>query len=197
MAFKKICQVGLLIASFCFMLPASALAENPFGQTFQINTRLNSFYGKPTWVLIIRDEDTGQILPYEFDFLAEENFWVGFTFSHSYRITSSRLQFGPPNCKIDNFCHLEDGIIKGESFIITLTGDLTPNRFTNSCHVLRYKNFPFPIADISPDEPPPSAAPSSSEAPLSALNNTVPASANTVINTITNAVAPMISKVVG
>jgi len=121
-----------------------AAAQTPLGQTLQINTRFRSIIGKPTWLLIIRDIDTGIVLPYLFDIRNNQDFWVAFTFARDYRVTVSELKFGP-FAVIHNFCHLEDGILSGKSMIITLTGDLTPSRQTAKCHVLKYNDSAFPI----------------------------------------------------
>jgi hypothetical protein len=150
MAIKKICQAGWLCLGL-FAIATAAAQNNPFGQSFQINTYLKSYVGQPTWVIIVRDEDNGQVLPYQFYFSELNNFWIGFTFAHSYRVIVSDLQFGPPNAIIHNFCHLQDGILDRQSISVTLQGDLTPNRHTSQCHVMRYKNYSFPIANSNDD----------------------------------------------
>jgi len=123
---------------------ASCAQENPFGQNLQINTRLTSIVGKPTWLLMIREVETGLVSPYIFDIKNNDNFWIAFTWGHSYRITASTLQFGP-YAVIKNFCRLESGILSGESMVITLKGKLTPYRGSSQCFVQKYKNSSFPI----------------------------------------------------
>jgi hypothetical protein len=146
MTIKKLCRAGLL--SLFILGSQSLLAQdNPLGQTFQINTHLSCIVGKPSWLIIVRDEETGQVLPFLYDINTEDNFWLGFTFSHAYRVITSELDFGPPNAKIHNFCHLQDGILDHESFTATLSGPLTPNRYTSTCHVTRYKQYSFPIVN--------------------------------------------------
>ena len=128
------------------------------GQTIQIYTRFHSFVGQPSWLLIIRDVDHGQNIPYLFDIKKGDNMWVAMTFSRNYLITVSSLQFSPyrmyPNrnyprtyssAKINNFCGLESNgsIIRDESLYIVLSGDLTPNRDRFTCHVSRYKDMNF------------------------------------------------------
>jgi hypothetical protein len=194
MAIKKICQSVLLSACLISMLNVHA-QDSPFGQTFQINTRLNSYVGKPSWLLIIRDVQTGQVLPYLYDFNGTDNFWVGFTYAHTYQVTVSELEFGPPNAKIHNFCHLEDGILDRESFTVSLSGDLTPNRRTSYCHVLKYKNFAFPIVDTSESS---RSGGDTSSASTNDLAPSTPGNATSAItNAVTNAVGNGVSNGVG
>lgn len=125
-----------------------SFAQDLPGQSIQIQTFLRAFEGKPSWLIKVRDVDTGAIYPYLFDVSNEENTWVEIIFARHYRIIESTMNFGPPPCaQIRNYCHLEDGILKNKSFAITLTGKLTPNRFTSSCHILKYKNYQFPIVE--------------------------------------------------
>lgn len=138
MVIKYLCQVGLISMCLLGISASTARADNPMGQTFQLTADLNSYVGKPQWVLILRDVNTGRVMPYIFPINKLNNVWVGFTLTRAYRVTVSRLQFGPPETTITNFCHLEDGIITGKSLIVRVSGDLTPNRHTATCHVTRY-----------------------------------------------------------
>jgi hypothetical protein len=154
--------LSLLMTSCLFAAPLYAgEGDNGFGQTIQIYTRLQSFVGKPSWLIIIRDVDNGQNIPYLFDIKRGNNFWVALTFSRNYMITVSDLQFSPyrtysnrtnpyTSAKISNFCHLESNgrVIRGESLYITLEGDLTPYN-TYSCHVSSYRDTNFSIAPPS------------------------------------------------
>ena len=137
---------GLLI-SLALVLD-TAQANDGVGQTLQISTHFRTVYGTPSWLLIIRDVNTGRVLPYQFDIVKESNFWVAFTYGHTYRITASSLTFGP-YAKIDNFCNLENGIITGQSMMIRLTGVLSP---VNSyhCYVSKFKSEQFTI--VTPTE---------------------------------------------
>lgn len=119
---------------------SKAYSQSSFGEMIQINTDLSSFIGRPSWTLIIRDVQTGQVLPYLFDFYTEQNFWIAFTAGHSYRIMASNLKFGP-YATISNFCHLENGVLNGESFIVTLKGQLSPDPCSYTCTVRKYKNL--------------------------------------------------------
>lgn len=132
------------------------LADNAgLGQTIQINTRLRSFLGKPSWLLIIRDVDHGENIPYLFDFSRGNNFWIAFTRSRNYLITVSNLQFSTyksrlneyKTYRINNFCQLESfgRIVRGQSMVINITGDLTPDSCTFSCHFSKYDDFDFTI----------------------------------------------------
>lgn len=134
-------------------LPVSAQPEEGgFGQTIQIHTRIHSFTGRPSWLLIVRDVDHEQNIPYIFDFRSGSNYWVALTYGRNYLITVSELQFSPyrknpyktnpyTSAKINNFCQLESGgrIRRGESLYITIDGDLTPYSNTYRCHVSSYR----------------------------------------------------------
>jgi hypothetical protein len=149
-ALKKICQLFLLSTCLLNALPIKA-QDNPLGQTFQINTRLQSYYGKPAWLIIINDIDTGTVTPYFYPIYETENFWFSFTFAHRYRVSISDLQFGPPDAVIHNFCHLRNTVFNQESIVINLTGNLTPDKRTSECHMQRYKEYTFPIAEPTED----------------------------------------------
>jgi hypothetical protein len=145
---KKIGQLILLSASL--MIQPCYAQDNPLGQTFQINTRLDSYVGKPAWVIIVKDVATGQVVPYFFPIYEQDHFWINFTFTNAFRVILSELQFGPPDVTIKNFCHLQDGILDRESLIISLTGKLTPDRSTSFCSVQRFKSYSFPIVTPAP-----------------------------------------------
>src|SRR3990167_5866017 len=115
---KKLTQ-KVLVAVLSTLITGSVFADpDDFGQTIQIYTQLKSFVGKPSWLLMIRDVDHGQNIPYMYDFEKGDNFWLAFTFGRNYLITASRLVFNPYNRKkINNFCGLESEgqIIRGQS----------------------------------------------------------------------------------
>jgi hypothetical protein len=139
MAVKKFWRFLLLTLSFIL---SSASYSQSMSQTLQITTRFSSFITKPTkptWLLIVRDMETGKLLPYIFDINKNDNFWIAFTAGRSYRITASSVTFGP-FAKINNFCNLENGIISGKSMIITLTGELSPDPNRLRCNVMKYQN---------------------------------------------------------
>lgn len=145
---RWIAQIGwFLIIAFTFG-PAHA-DENELGQTIQIYTRLHSFVGKPSWLLIIRDLDHNQNIPYLYEFKRGDHFWLAFTFGRNYLIQVSNLKFNPYRYKINNFCQLESAgrVIRGESLSIMITGDLSPNTDTFNCHVLKYTDSNFTIVN--------------------------------------------------
>ena len=145
MARKRVCQVVLL--SIGLLSALSSHAQNNFlGQTVQINTYLNTIIGKPSWLLIVRDVETGQVIPYQFHFKNTENAWIAPTFARAFRVTVSTLQFGSSTF-ITNFCGLEDGILSRESLFVSLTGTLSPDPRSVQCHVRKYLNYSFPIAN--------------------------------------------------
>lgn len=133
----------LLIVGFVFLLGSGSLFANPdqddFGQTIQINTQFHSFLGHPSWLLVIRDLDHGQNIPYLYDFDRGTNFWLAFTYGGNYLITASTLTFNPYHQTVNNFCGLESRgrIMRGVSLYITMTGDLTPHSTTFRCRVLK------------------------------------------------------------
>lgn len=127
--------------------------QDVLGQTIQINTRLHSFTGKPSWLIVIRDLDHNQNIPYIFDVKQGKNFWLAFTYGRNYLIKISNLQFSPYRedpyriKRINNFCHLESRgrIIRGQSLIITIEGELSPNTNTFTCHVTEFPESNFTI----------------------------------------------------
>lgn len=132
--------LGLLITLGCII--NTAQADSGLGQVLQIGTHFRTLYGTPTWLLIVRDVDTGLVTPYQFDIHKEDNYWIAFTYGHSYRITASSLTFGN-FAKINNFCNLENGILVGQSMVISLTGVLAPVKKGYLCNVYKYKDIPF------------------------------------------------------
>lgn len=137
--------------SFCFAQTDS----DGLGNTIQIYSHLRSYVGKATWLLIIRDVDHGQNIPYFFEFSKGDDSWVVFTYSRDYLILASRLQIESyqglyntyKNYRIFNFCGLESRgrIIRGESIYITLNGDLSPNADTYTCHVSKFPENNFTV----------------------------------------------------
>ena len=144
MKIKTSCWRVLLIT--LGWLVSTAQADDSVGQVLQINTHFRTVYGKPTWLLIVRDVETGLVSPYLFDIHKTDNYWVAFTYGHTYQVTASNLTFGPL-AKIKNFCNLESGTLAGQSMTITLTGALAPVKRSYRCHVARYQNMPFTITN--------------------------------------------------
>lgn len=133
----------LLVTLSSWVTPANA--GNPFGQTVQINTHFRGIMGKPVWLLVLRDVDSGVVTPYMYDIKNDDNFWLALSFGRNYIITASTLKFGP-FAIIHNFCHLENGILSGQSMTVNISGDLTPASVTSKCRVLKYKDTAFNIA---------------------------------------------------
>lgn len=144
MAIKKLCRLFLM--SMSLFMPLHSYADNELGQVIQINTHFKSIIGKPTWLLIVRDVESGQILPYMYEVKNNDNYWIAFTVGRSYRIVASNLTFGP-YAKIHNFCNMENGILDGKSMWVTLTGDLSPNPKSFRCHVTKYPDTSFTIVN--------------------------------------------------
>ena len=119
-------------------------ATNPFGQTIQIHTNFDGIVGYPSWLIIVRDENGQQVVPYQFQMRNNQNFYIVLTWAHTYRITASNLSFGH-YANVDNYCHLQDGILSGKSMLIELGGVLSPDRSTSRCRVQQYQDMPFPV----------------------------------------------------
>ena|SRR3990167_3243662 len=157
MMVKLLALVWMIFIPICYAQEMDD-GDNGVGQTIQINTRFHSFTGKPSWLLIIRDIDHNENIPYIFDIRRGTNFWVAFTYGRNYLISASTLQFSPyrrnpyRQKKINNFCQLESHgrIQRGSSLYITITGDLSPDTTTFTCHVSKYKDTQFTI--VSPEE---------------------------------------------
>jgi hypothetical protein len=156
MATKKLCQVFLLTLCFAYITSTPADNSQFINQTIQINTRLNTYYGNPTWLLILKDEESQRVFPYIFDFYNPTNFWIASSFARKYRVTVSKVSFGP-FAEIKNFCHLENRSMSGESLTVTLTGKLSPVRNTYQCNVMRYPNFSFQVVNPDIDINPPNS----------------------------------------
>lgn len=144
MSIRKMRLLFWLVISLSFSV-TSANALSSMGQTIQINTHFRSVAGKPVWLLILRDADTGVVVPYMYDIRNNDNFWLAFSYGRNYIVTASDLKFGP-FAVIHNFCHLQGGIMRGVSMIITLSGHLTPVPVTFKCHVVKYNDNAFSIA---------------------------------------------------
>lgn len=145
---KLIKMIGLLTLCGALTPAVTAQQTDGFGQIIEINTRLHSYLGKPTWLLIVRDVDHGQNIPYMYDIRRGTNHWLAFTYSRNYLITTSELVFHPYKKKIKNFCGLESmgRIQRGTSYNITITGSLTGNPRAFECNILKYKDPNFTIA---------------------------------------------------
>lgn len=146
------------LASLCLSISLShAQPDNELGQSIQIYTRFHSYVGRPSWLLVIRDLDHDQNIPYIYDVSRGDNFWLAFTYGRNYLITTSRMYFSPYRTnpynskRINNFCNLESNgrIIRGESLYITINGDLSPNANTFTCHISSYPNSNFTV--VKPD----------------------------------------------
>ncbi|HSW93100.1 MAG TPA: hypothetical protein VLJ15_01950 [Gammaproteobacteria bacterium] len=142
---RKWCILLFSLVMPLFFDVAPAHAARPLNQTIQITTHFRTITGNPVWLLILRDADSGVVMPYLYDVKNEDNFWLALSFGRNYIITASTLKFGP-FAVIHNFCHLEDGVLAGKSMTVTLTGDLTPVSITSRCRVLKYNDNAFTIS---------------------------------------------------
>jgi hypothetical protein len=104
--------------------------------------------GNLTWLLVIRDIDHNQNIPYVFQVTQGSQFWVALSYGRNYTIVASRMKMANyhansnrySNNEIKNFCGLESNgrIIRGESIYVTVEGDLTRNPETYRCHISKY-----------------------------------------------------------
>ena len=136
-----------LVIFFLLSHSMYSFADNSINetQTFQIYTHFQSVIGTPSWLLIIRDVETGLVTPYVFDIRNNDNFWLALTYGHHYKVTNSSLSFDK-NTVIHNFCHLENGILSYQSLFLTLRGVVSPDPKTLTCYVKQYKDSNFTIA---------------------------------------------------
>jgi hypothetical protein len=141
MALKKLCCLMFL----GFLAFSTQVQSAGMQQTVQINTHFRSVLEKPTWLLILRDVESGQVLPYIYDVRGNDNFWIAFSTERTYRVTVSNLTFGK-YAVIHNFCDLQNGIIEGKSIFVSITGELTPDPKSFRCHVLKYQSTPFTVS---------------------------------------------------
>lgn len=150
---KTISCIGLLLSLIFISSSSDAQFDDGLGQTVKIYTRLHSFTGKPSWLLIIRDVDHNQNIPYVYDIRRGNNFWFAFTFGRNYLISVSNMQFSPykrdpfRSKRTNNFCNIESNgrIIHGKSMTIMITGELSPNSNTYTCHVSTYPGGYFTV----------------------------------------------------
>jgi hypothetical protein len=157
---KKLLVGFLILSSWCLTASLSYATDDGIGQTIQIITRFNGWVGKPSWLLVIRDLDHNQNVPYLFDINKGENYWVALTYGRNYLISASNLQIETyyprknifKNYRIHNFCHLESNgrIIHGESMYITISGELTPNSDTYSCNIIQFPEEKFTVVPSDP-----------------------------------------------
>lgn len=148
--------IYLLTLSFSIAMGQSfALDQDDIGQTIQIHTHFNAFTGRPSWLLIVRDLDHNENIPYVFDVKRGEDVWVVYTRSRHYLITVSTMQFAPylrdpyRIKKINNFCRIEShgAIQRGVSLYINLTGTLSPYAADYDCQVQKYADPNFTVVD--------------------------------------------------
>jgi hypothetical protein len=161
MMFKVMLTKCFTVLTFALILASAAIADDGLGQTIQIRTRLNSFVGKPMWLLTIRDVDHNQSIPYIFNIERGENYLVATTGGRNYLIEISNLQMSSYQLRyntfkyyrISNFCRIESQgrIIRGKSMFITIQGDLAPNSEAYTCNVTSFPVSNFTVVNSSDD----------------------------------------------
>lgn len=138
----------MMILFFIFLLfsSSSVNAQNTIAQTLTIYTNFKSIVGKPTWMVELRDIESGLVLPYLFEIRENKNYWLAFSKEHSYRVVASVLKFGP-YATINNFCGIEDGILTGKSMYIRVSGTISPDLRRTKCQVIKFKQEQFTVAE--------------------------------------------------
>lgn len=127
----------LLWVGFTFI--HSAMAEPV---TLQIHVNLKSFVGNPSWLLMIRDLEHNQNIPFLYDFTNKTHYWTAYSTGKNYLIVGSTLQFNKPHKKsIENFCSLESNgrIVRSKNMVIQISGTLKPNSTDLKCSVSAFK----------------------------------------------------------
>lgn len=136
MSSYKLCRTWLLIAFLNLFFPYANAGSYP-GQMLQINTHFDAVVGKPTWLLIIRDNESERVIPNLFDMKANDT-WVIPLMTQSYKITVSKLTFEPSTTVINDFCHILNKNHTNKSMYITLSGKLSPDLHSIKCDVASY-----------------------------------------------------------
>lgn len=157
MRFKQ--PVFILLIAVCVGCITPVFAQEDgdgVGQTIEIHTRLSAFVGQPSWLLVIRDIDHNQNIPYLFNVSKGDNVWLAFTFGRDYLITVSQLQISTyqpwyntyKHFKTHDFCHLESygRIQHSTSLRIDIEGNLSPDSDTYTCHIMQFQDPNFYIA---------------------------------------------------
>lgn len=134
------------LLALCLLANPSVKAQEQIRQTLSIYTNFTSIVGDPSWMIELRDIESGQVFPYIFDIHENRNFWLAFSKERSYRVVASVLTFGP-YLTINNFCGLESGILTGKSMYIRVSGMIAPDLRRTRCHVVKFKQEGFAIAN--------------------------------------------------
>ena len=124
-------QLFIILLGFAMITQAAAQE-----QVITINTHFRSIDHKPTWLLIVRNLQTGEVIPHLFTMQKKEQSMV-FGVGQFYRITASNMTFRNKTTK--NFCGLESGVIDGKSLFVTITGDLQLDPKGYQCRVIQYR----------------------------------------------------------
>jgi hypothetical protein len=135
----------LWLSTVCLLSLSSPLfADNEVAQTLTIYTHFKSIVGNPSWLIELRDAESGLVLPYLFEIHENKNYWLAFSKEHSYRVVASVLKFGP-YVTINNFCGIENGILKGKSMYIHVTGIIAPDLRRTKCRAIKINQEQFTI----------------------------------------------------
>lgn len=165
-------KISHLFSTLCLSsIPFCAFSQDQIAQTLNISTHFTSIVDKPSWLLELRDMESGLVLPYLFDIRNNDNFFFAFSKEHSYRVVASVLKFGP-YATIKNFCKLESGVITGKSMLISITGVLSPDPRKTFCRVNKFSQRIFTIVPY--------------QEPAQSYNQALPSAASDA----TNATAP-------
>lgn len=136
---KKSYSYGLLQFLWLFLLPVCGFANHVISSTIHIHTHFQKIIDKPSWLIIVQDQDSPGTYPYLFDLVSNDHDFLIDTHTQHYRLTSI-MQFASTNQKITHFCELPPTIFANESVDIFVTGTLTAEPTTSQCHFRRIKN---------------------------------------------------------
>jgi len=105
----------------------------------QIEGQLKEIKANPSWFILLRNVDTGSIVPWMLDLQGPFVHWSVFPEGHDYQIIASEMRFND-NTVLHNVCDIEDGIVSGRSLQITLKGQLTPTSDTFDCRKMSWSD---------------------------------------------------------
>lgn len=128
------------ILAFCILLghEAEALPRN----TISMGTQLSQIDDYPTWLIELRNFETGSLVPWQYNFQKyANNQWIVIPEGAEYQITASEIHF-LNGAVFYNVCDLEHRTFLHQSIALDLSGQLTPESATLLCRVRINSNTP-------------------------------------------------------
>lgn len=146
---KKCFSIVLFFLSIFASFSHATIRPYGLGQMIQITTSFPHAYHNARWILVIRDVDHHQRIPYSFDMQKGQHQWMVFTYSKHYRILSSTF-YADANNKLDqpkpvrikNFCQLKghNSILSSRSMHIYINGDVLSDPEAAFCQISTYSD---------------------------------------------------------